>query len=294
MVGTELLYSDSIVLAAYADPHFASLVRSGTFWKLMSQSKANVKIEDGSDRFEDHIPAPIKSTPSAIKKWIRRLLVSFAVFLLLVAAGIFVLLELAKHEPEFYRNALRVDEKQQQANGSEMETRILNLRNSVLSESSWSASFTEEQINGWLAWDLNKKFPDLIPPEVSDPRVKVRDQSVTFAFRCEAKPFRGIAIINADVFLTGVVNQVGIRIISIHSGMVPVPVAAFADQIAIQAKKSGFNLEWSEENGATVAIIDLPDKMIKPDDGGSYIELKSVQITDKGISISGETHPPNF
>lgn len=260
----------------------------------MSHSKADAGIESGSESAEEHWPKPAIRKSSGLRKWIRRILVSFALLMLVAVGGIYVLLDLAKREPEFYRTALQVDEKQQQVNGSEMETRILNLRNAVLTESSWSASFTEDQINGWLAWDLSQKFPDLIPPEVSDPRVKIQDKSVTFAFRCEAKPFRGVAIINADVFLTGVVNQVGIRIISIHSGMIPVPVAAIADQIAIQAKKSGFNLEWSEENGETVAIIDLPEKMIKPNDGGTYIELETLDITNEGISIGGKTHPPNF
>ncbi len=35
----------------------------------------------------------------------------------------------------------------------------------------WSAVFTDEQINGWLAADLPEKFPQLLPPEIQDPRV---------------------------------------------------------------------------------------------------------------------------
>ena len=236
-------------------------------------------------------PVPFSSV---LFKWLRRLTIASVLIAVVVAGVLYLLLQMAKSEPAFYRAALDVDPKLQRRNGSEMESRILNLRNSVLSEDAWSAQFSEAQINGWLAWDLKQKFPDLIPPQISDPRLMIKDETVTLAFRCSVKPFRGVAIIEADVFLTGVINQIGIRIKSIHSGMIPVPIAAFADQITDQAKNSGLEIQWNTEESESVAIIDLPDAMIKPNDGGSYIELKTFEIGEGGVTISGITHPPDF
>jgi hypothetical protein len=76
--------------------------------------------------------------------------------------------------------------------------------------------------------------------------------------------------------------------------MIPVPIAAIADQLTEQARKSGLELKWKNEGAETVAIVDLPDSMIKPDDGGSYIELETLEIKQGKISIGGITHPPDF
>ncbi len=245
------------------------------------------------DSVSNDIEQPIRPKVATCLKWLRRLAITVMVIAGLAAGGVYLLLQMAQSEPEFYRQALKVDPKIQRKNGSEMETRLLDLRNSVLTSETWTASFTEPQINGWLAWDLNKKFPGLVPSEVTDPQLVVGDKSITLAFHCSLEPFRGVAVIDADVFLTGVINQVGIRIKSIHSGMIPIPIAAVADQLTKQARKSGVELKWNNEGADTVAIIDLPDSMIKPDEG-SYIELETLEIKQGKISIGGVTHPPDF
>jgi len=226
------------------------------------------------------------------KRWLRRIAVSGIVLVGLLAGGAYLLLQLAAVEPEFYKQALHVDPAAQKKYGSEMEAKMLDLRNSVLASESWSVTFSEDQINGWLAWDLQKKFPSLLPPEASDPRVKLGKQSATFAFRCDAKPFRGIAIVEADVFMTGIVNQVGIRIKSIRSGMVPIPVAVFADQIAEQARKSNLEIEWLTEEGDPVAIVDLPDELIRP--AGNFLEVQLLEISEKEFRLAGATHPEDY
>ena len=47
----------------------------------------------------------------------------------------------------------------------------------------WQALFTAEQINGWMAVDLARNFPNTLPPGVVDPRVDIRPEGVTVACR---------------------------------------------------------------------------------------------------------------
>lgn len=249
---------------------------------------------DVDQSMEEYASSEVDSKPkSRWWKWIKRVAITCLVMLGLFAVAIFALLELARTEPEFYRQVLQVDPQQQKRNGSEMERKILDLRNSVMIADAWSATFSQDQINGWLAYDLKKKFPDLVPSEVTDPRLIIEEQSMTLAFRCTAKPFRGVAIVNADVFATGVINQIGIRVKSVHSGMIPVPLAAFADQISDQAKKSGMEIEWNTEEDDPVAIVQLPDALTKPQTGG-YIELQEIKISKGELTLLGLTHPPDF
>ena len=226
-------------------------------------------------------------------KWIRRIAIAGLVVFGLCVATVLIFLQLAKIEPKFYQEAVQKDQKLQKKNGSEMERKILDLRNSVLVTEAWSVSFNEDQINGWFAHALKRKFPDAIPPEVIEPRLLIKEQSLTLAFRCVVKPLRGVAIVEADVFMTGVVNQVGIRIKSVHSGKIPIPLAIFADQISNQARLSGIEIEWNTEEDDPVAIVQLPDSMVKPG-SGDYIELQEIKIGDGKVSLFGVTHPANF
>lgn len=249
---------------------------------------------DNADLTEDPFESEAGEKPkSGWLRWFKRLAITGLLMLGLAAVAVYVLLELAKVEPAFYLKALQVDQQRQKQNGSEMEKKILDLRNSVMIAEAWSATFSEDQINGWFAYDLKEKFPGLVPPEVTDPRLIIEEQSMTLAFRCTAKPFRGVAIIKADVFMTGVINQVGIRVKSVHSGKIPVPLAVFADQISKQIEKSGFEIEWNTEDDDPIATVQLPDALIKPEAGG-YIELQEVKISVGEVSLRGMTHPPDF
>ena len=272
-------------------PPVHSLVRSKLTWNRMPNSLEESEVEQPLEMVADSA-SEIKPK-SGWMKWLRRIAVGLLVFVGLCALTIFILLELAKVEPEFYRQLMQADQQLQKRNGSEMERKILDLRNSVMISDAWSATFTQDEINGWFAYDLKEKFPDLIPPEVIDPRLVTKEESLTLAFRCIAKPFRGIAIIEADVFMTGVVNQVGIRIKSVHSGKIPLPLAAFAVQISTQLGKSGIEIEWNTEEDDPIAILQLPDALVKPDSGG-YIELQEIKISTGEVSLLGITHPPDF
>lgn len=258
----------------------------------MEESGNDRAMEDRADLRPANEPWA-SAPPSPWRMWIRRVAVAGIVLLLSSVAILFGILELAKVEPQFYQDILQVDPQQQKRNGSEMERKILDLRNSVLIGDAWSATFKEAELNGWLAHDLSKKFPDLVPPQVTDPAVVIEKQAITLAFRCTAKPFRGIAIIKADVFMTGVVNQLGIKVQSIHSGKIPIPVAAVADEIAKQAKNAGIEIEWNTDEEDPIAILDIPESLTKLDDG-SYIELQQIKVAEDAVSLLGVTHLADY
>lgn len=173
-----------------------------------------------------------------------------------------------------------------------MESKILDLYNAAVAAEAWSVSFSEEEVNGWLAWDLKRKFPKLLPPELKDPRVQIEDQRITVAFRCNSPPFRGVGIIEGEIFLTEVLNQVGIRFHTIQSGMIPIPLALFTDQISEHAAEAGINIEWLVEEGDPAVIIDLPAEMLRP--AGNFVELKSFEVREQSVYIAGLTHLEDF
>ena len=79
-----------------------------------------------------------------------------------VASSVWPLLGLqsALHRvPDFYAQAIAMPAATQQAAGEALERNVLALHNEVRDGGQWSAVFTDEQINGWLAADLPEKFP---------------------------------------------------------------------------------------------------------------------------------------
>jgi len=232
------------------------------------------------------------TSPFWRRKWVQRVGIGLITVIALLAGLAFLLQSLATVEPAFYQSALVVDPQRQQQHGSEMESKMLDLHNSVMAAEKWSVSFTDEQINGWLAWDLEHKFPDLIPPDVREPRVNIEGQIITVAFRCDAQPFRGVGVVEAEVFLTGVLNQMGIRFKSVRSGMIPIPLALFTEQISEHALESGLEIEWLTDEGDPAVIIDIPDEMLRP--AGNYIEIESFEVGDQAVHIAGVTHLEDF
>ena len=48
---------------------------------------------------------------------------------------------------------------------------------------SWSAQFSDDQINAWLMEELPRKFPRLLARGASDPRVVIEDNRILAAVR---------------------------------------------------------------------------------------------------------------
>ncbi|MHC4177777.1 MAG: hypothetical protein ACYSWU_09725, partial [Planctomycetota bacterium] len=103
--------------------------------------------------------------------------------LLLIAAGLCWLYWASQQEPEFYRQAIRVDPSVQKQASDQMLQRAAALGSDVAKEGQWQALFTAEQINGWLAVDFAENFPDALPESFRDPRVEIRPGRMTLAGR---------------------------------------------------------------------------------------------------------------
>src|SRR5512146_2317099 len=89
-----------------------------------------------------------------------------ATLVLLALGGIY---SAARHVPGFYHDALQADPAARQRQSDELLENAAALASSVGQEGRWHALFTAEQINGWLAVDVAKNFPELVPQGVADP-----------------------------------------------------------------------------------------------------------------------------
>jgi len=80
--------------------------------------------------------------------------------------------------------------------------------------------FTDAQVNGWLAYDLNEKFPGRLPTSIQDPRVKFFANDAKISFRVKSRNMDPVNVVGVDVYLTENPNQ--------HAGRPRAPQASRA------------------------------------------------------------------
>ena len=89
----------------------------------------------------------------------------------------------ARRVPAFYQQVLQAEPAALKKNSDQLLENAAALASSVHNEQRWQALFTAEQINGWLAVDVVKNFPELLPKGVADPRIAIHPDRVALAGR---------------------------------------------------------------------------------------------------------------
>ncbi|MFO7903375.1 MAG: hypothetical protein ACQESR_04635 [Planctomycetota bacterium] len=190
-----------------------------------------------------------------------------------------------RHEPAFYTQALETPSVDQQRAGGEFERNVLELHHDLRDKGQWKRVFTDSQINGWLAVDLPKKFPELLPPTISQPRVALVPGTLNLAFRYQDAEWSTIINLSMDVHLTEDPNTFGLRVRNARAGWIPMPLGNFLDQISQAARRADLRLRWAQQDGDPVALITVPRE---PDNGDSKpIIIEAIDIGEGTLMIAG-------
>ncbi len=222
--------------------------------------------------------------------WFKRIAIAGTLLVAVVAGCLYWIWNLSQAEPDFYSQILEADPDVQEVNGDKFERKILDFRNELQLSDLWHLTLTQDQINGWLAMYAKKRFPDLFPPEISDPRVVIEEDHLTIASRLKSENFSGVLTLKAQLFVTDVINQIGIRVKSLHSGMLPIPVSTTSAEISKAAQGAGIELTWDTQDSDPVALVTLLEEFLVVDNG-DYVEITSVEFTKGQVEVTGKIHP---
>jgi hypothetical protein len=198
-----------------------------------------------------------------------------------------VLYRASKHVPEFYSAALTIDPIKQRDAGYELERRALQLTNEVQYGGHWEATFTAAQCNGWLAIDLEEKFPDLLPLEVSDPRVAIMPEEIRVACRYKTSKVDTVISLACSVAMTEEPNVIAVRVLRARAGALPIPLSQFLDEVTSAAAETNLDVRWSQIDGDPVALVRLP--LEHTDFPDRTLHLESIQLRDGAAMLSGRT-----
>ncbi len=218
----------------------------------------------------------------------RKLWLILGALLIAACGGALALYRALQHSPEFYRRALAVDAAAQRLASDQMLQRATALASEANKPGRWQAVFTAEQINGYLASQLPKDHPGLLPPAFRDPRVAITPQQVALACRYEDARLSCVLSLTLDVYLAGP-NVIALRIRRARAGAIPLPLDDVLRQIGRATEHLAWRVDWRQADGDPVAQVHLPTPQGK---NRARIRIDSLRLGEGEIYVAGTTLPP--
>ncbi|HEX3869809.1 MAG TPA: hypothetical protein VHV77_05210 [Pirellulales bacterium] len=198
----------------------------------------------------------------------------------LVAAGFWAW----RHEPDFYREALAVDPEEQREASDQMLSHASAVVSAAHHQGEWSASFSADEINGWLAVDLSENYPDLLPREVVEPRISLTPGTATIACRFVEGSMSTVVSLEVEAYMAEP-GVLALRLCKMRAGAIPIPLAKVLEGLSDVAANIQLPLQWTKAKGQPVALVTLPALGKER----SRYELDSLELRDGTIYVAGKT-----
>lgn len=161
-------------------------------------------------------------------------------------------------EPEFYQDIVEIKlepEKRIEAI-EQLEKQTEDLSEKIKSDDQWKEKFTQQQINLWLEDRLKKEFPDLIPPEVSEPRVQFQKDEIRVGFRLTQKKWKGVVSLQLKPRIAEP-NRLAIEICSINAGLIPMPLKQIMEEVKKELDRAGWKFDSESKEESEILVIHL-------------------------------------
>lgn len=185
--------------------------------------------------------------------------------------------------PPFYAQAVAVPIDTQQEASERLLENAAALVSDVNKQGKWQAIFTSEQINGWLATEMEKTFPGLLPDYVADPRVTVGADGVWFGCRYLKENVETIVSLKVEPSMSEP-NVLKVRLSRARAGAFPLPLGGILQGVARAAADAKVQLSWLQSRGDPVAIIRL-----HAGDDRSHYRLEKLQLSENEVLVAGYT-----
>jgi hypothetical protein len=226
----------------------------------------------------------------SVGKWLRIGLYAFGMLVLLAVVGLYAVYRASQAVPEFYEQALKADPLKQKAASDKMVKSVATMTSDLHREGRWQAVFSEDEINGWLAVDVAQNHRELLPGQISDPRVAIRPDGMTLGFRYRDKDRNTILWFEADAYLIKT-NQVGLRIRKARAGLLPLPLDDVLQEVTKATSHLDWEVRWQQTDGEPVAQITIPPLTNKQK---KYVQIDTLRLGERQLTLAGTTsgQPP--
>ncbi len=220
-----------------------------------------------------------------MRKWLLVLGVPVAglVAIGLIAIGLLYLA--SRKAPDFYEQALVADRKEAEKASDELLERATALASDLEKEGQWEASFSDAQINGWLAVDLERNHPEALPKSISDPRVAITAEALTLAAGFDRGEVKSVLSLTVGVYVPQP-NVIALRIRKARAGLLPLPLDSVLQRVSEAASQLNLAVEWRQEEGDPVALVSFPAPR---NNENKLVQVEELELGDGVVHLSGTT-----
>jgi hypothetical protein len=157
----------------------------------------------------------------------------------------------------------------------------------------WQAVFTDEQVNGWLATQLEHagnganaaaEAVEEVSTHIREPRIAISPGLVTLGFKTTQGGVETVVSVDASVFLTEQ-GDVAVRLLKVQAGTLPLPTAIVADELAAACERMSLPMLWTENEGQPVAMVRVSDA----DSDKMQWFIDSLELTEGEVFVAGHT-----
>ncbi|MDZ4817461.1 MAG: hypothetical protein SGJ20_00655 [Planctomycetota bacterium] len=209
-----------------------------------------------------------------------------SVVTLLCVAGI-CLFVAVRHVPEFYSQALSQKPVELTQGSDQLIRRAATLSNDLDKSGDWQAIFSDAEINGWLAVDLPKNHPHLLPPEFVDPRVCIKKDGILIAARLESG-VNAVVSLEFDLKLNKN-NEIAVRIRKARFGDIPWGLSSVVDSIVEGSREAGIKVRQSQIDDDPLLEFSLAS-LTDPDE--KEMRVEKLELRNGEVFVAGKTFEP--
>jgi hypothetical protein len=221
----------------------------------------------------------------------RSLILALLVVLFLLGGVSTTLALLVSHEPAYYRRGAIAAGKQRQAWSNQFLEEFAHLYNALQQDDSWRAEFTAEQINAYLQDGFISSGVDekMLPDRVEAPRIGLDDDCLRLGFRYGFGRWNAIITIDLRVWVAkSEANTVGLELIGLHAGSLPISAQSLLEHVSEAARRSGVDVSWYRYDGHPVALL-----RFGADQPRNPVHLKGVEIKVGRLILQGRSTSVN-
>ena len=234
---------------------------------------------------------PILSPGGAGRRWPRRP-VAIGIAAAAVLVALLALPLIARYQPASTRGAVPRGEAGTKAAGR-MMSETSSFAAALDRPGEWGAAFSEEEVNAWLAIDLPRLAPGLLPSGLESPTIRFLPRRVAASAKVGWGPCSGrfwtvlTVILRSDNLLELSVDQAGL-------GAVPFPAGVVLDAVARRASAAGIGTETRVVEGKPFLFLLLSGKTKPGRAAGSGPEyhLEGLRVNEGELVLAGTTRLP--
>lgn len=207
------------------------------------------------------------------------------VLLGLLAAAVVFVYRASQQVPAFYSEELSIPVQTQEKSSDLMLKQVTTLYSDLQVNRRWSEVFKAQTINGWLAVDLPRNNPTLLPAGMHDPRVHIGPEGITMACQVERNGFHGVISLQVTAFVESA-EVVGLQIHKARLGAIPWALDGVLKGISQAAQQSNVLIRWRQSAGDPVALITIPPVNR---DRKQIIRMDTIRLEEGALVVGGTT-----